>query len=66
MKDFKVHMIDTETLGKAFEPEEYYENPDGTPITFNTDYFGNKRGLKVIPGPFAKDELSDEIVWEDK
>ena len=66
VKDFKVHMINTETLGKAFEPEEYYENPDGTPITFNTDYFGNKRGLKVIPGPFAKDELSDEIVWEDK
>ncbi|MBP5702902.1 MAG: right-handed parallel beta-helix repeat-containing protein [Lachnospiraceae bacterium] len=66
VKDFKVHMIDTETLGKAFEPEEYYENPDGTPITFNTDYFGNKRGLKIIPGPFAKDELSDEIVWEDK
>ena len=66
VKDFKVHMIDTETLGKAFEPEEYYENPDGTPITFNTDYFGNKRGIKVIPGPFAKDELSGEIVWEDK
>ena len=56
VKDFKVHMIDTETLGKAFEPEEYYENPDGTPITFNEDYFGNKRGLKVIPGPFAESD----------
>ena len=50
---FKDHMIDSDTLGKAFEPEERYENPDGTSITFNEDYFGNKRGLKVIPGPFA-------------
>ena len=37
----------------AFEPEEYYENPDGTPINFNTDYFGDHRSEAVIPGPFA-------------
>ena len=59
-------MVRSDTLGRAFEPEQRYENPDGTPITFNTDYFGNKRGVKVIPGPFAKNELSGEIVWEDK
>ena len=58
-------MIDTETLGKAFEPEEYYENTDGTPITFNEDYFGNKRGIRVMPGPYASEEYSSEIVWED-
>jgi len=52
VKDFKVHMIHTETLGKAFEPEQQYENPDGTPITFDTDYYGNKRGIHVVPGPF--------------
>lgn len=57
VKDFKVHTICTETLGKAFEPEEKYENTDGTPITFDEDYFGNKRGLNVIPGPFANSEL---------
>jgi len=53
IKDFSVRMINTEILGKAFEPEQYYENPDGTPICFNSDYFGNHRGVHVIPGPFA-------------
>jgi hypothetical protein len=63
VKDFKVHTICTETLGKAFEPEEYYENPDGTPITFDEDYFGDKRGLNVIPGPFATVEASKARVY---
>ena len=36
--------------------EEFFENPDGTPITFDTDYFGGHRGAKVIPGPFAEKE----------
>ena len=53
MKDFEVNMIDTETLGKAFEPSQPYENPDGTPITFDVDYFGNHRSTCVIPGPLA-------------
>ena len=46
-------MINTEVLGKAFEPEQYFENPDGTPIQFDSDYFGDHRGTEVIPGPFA-------------
>jgi alpha-N-arabinofuranosidase len=53
IKDFNVRMINTEILGKAFEPEQYFENPDGTPIRFDSDYFGNHRGINVIPGPFA-------------
>ena len=53
IKDFHTRMINTEVLGKAFEPEQYFENPDGTPIRFDTDYFGNHRGIQVIPGPFA-------------
>ena len=57
-------MIDTETLGKAFEPQQGYENPDGTPITFNEDYFGNKRSLKIIPGPFATADLKGEKIWD--
>jgi hypothetical protein len=59
IKDFDVRMINTEVLGKAFEPEQYFENADGTPIRFDSDYFGNHRGLQVIPGPFASP--SDEI-----
>ncbi|NLN65967.1 MAG: right-handed parallel beta-helix repeat-containing protein [Clostridiaceae bacterium] len=64
MKDFSVRMINTEVLGKAFEPEAYYENADGTPIRFDTDYFGNHRGVHVIPGPFAAS--SDSIKFESK
>ncbi len=46
-------LITTKTLGMAFEPEQYYENPDGTPIVFDEDYFGEKRA-HVTAGPFAK------------
>ncbi len=46
-------MISTPTLGMAFEPEMQYENPDGTPIVFNLDYFGERRASCPIPGPFA-------------
>ncbi len=59
IRDYRVRMIHTEILGKAFEPEQYFENPDGTPIRFDSDYFGNHRGLEVIPGPFASP--ADEI-----
>lgn len=44
-------MIDSDVLGKAFEPEERFENPDGTAIRFDSDYFGTHRGVDVIPGP---------------
>ncbi|MBQ8162023.1 MAG: right-handed parallel beta-helix repeat-containing protein [Clostridia bacterium] len=30
--------VDTERLGMAFEPEEKFENPDGTPIIFDNEY----------------------------
>ena len=47
-------MIHSDILGKAFEPEERFENPDGSAITFDTDYFGKHRSVDVIPGPFAE------------
>lgn len=50
---FKVNLLNSESLGKAFEPEQRFENPDGTDIVFDTDYFGYKRNADVIPGPFA-------------
>ena len=52
-------LICTDTLGMAFEPEQRFENPDGSPITFDTDYFGNRRE-RVTAGPFA--HLSDSAV----
>ena len=51
--DFSGSMIHSDTLGCAFEPEERFENPDGTAITFDRDYFGGHRGMRILPGPFA-------------
>ncbi|MBP3877009.1 MAG: right-handed parallel beta-helix repeat-containing protein [Lachnospiraceae bacterium] len=52
--DFREGVLAGETLGKAFEPDQAYENPDGSPIIFDTDYFGGHRGISTIPGPFAE------------
>ena len=57
--DYKTGVITTAILGSAFEPEQKFENRDGTDIIFNEDFFGNHRGSHVIPGPFA--ELAEEI-----
>lgn len=46
-------IIDSDVLGKAFEPEQRFENPDGSTIVFNRDYHGNLRSLNALPGPFA-------------
>ena len=47
-------------LGQAFEPEEKYENPDGTPICFNTDYFGAERNSSPCAGPVEPGCITDE------
>lgn len=54
--DFADSMVNSDILGYAFEPEERFENPDGTDIIFDSDYFGNHRGIRVLPGPFANAE----------
>jgi hypothetical protein len=48
-----VKLITSATLGEAFEPEERFENPDGSDIVFDTDIYGNKRPQTPVPGPFA-------------
>ena len=63
LKDFRDGIICTETLGKAFEPEQRFENPDGTDIVFDRDYFGNHRGTETIPGPFASAEDAEKILY---
>jgi len=46
-------LVTTELLGKATIPDLPYEQPDGTPIRVNTDYFGKLRGKSdPMPGPF--------------
>ena len=53
ISDFNCPLITTQTLGIAFEPEQRFENNDGSDIIFDTDYLGDHRGLSVLPGPFA-------------
>lgn len=50
---FETPFVSTETLGEAFEPEQKFEAPDGTPIVFDRDYFGKKRDMMPLAGPFA-------------
>ncbi len=54
LKEFRDGIITSDTLGEAFEPEERFENPDGTSITFDSDYLGEHRGVNTLPGPFAE------------
>ncbi len=56
-------LMHTDDIMMAFEPEEKYENPDGTPITFDTDLLGKKRSGKVLPGCFADGKEIDEPVF---
>lgn len=51
--EFETGIISTELLGEAFEPEQKFENPDGTEIIFNEDYFGEAREINPLAGPFA-------------
>ena len=46
-------LVTTELLGKAAIPQLPYENPDGSPLTLDTDYFGAKRkAARPTAGPF--------------
>ena len=58
--------VTTERLGAPRITEEPYENPDGTPINFREDYFGNIRKDRILPGPFAvlSPGTNRQIVWK--
>ncbi len=47
-------IITTDILGMAFEPEQKFENPDGTPIVLDKDYYGKEWGENSGAGPFAE------------
>jgi hypothetical protein len=57
--------VNTERLGKAKMPKQAYEQPDGSPIVINYDYFGRQRGERPAPGPFEqiKDGEVRRKVW---
>jgi alpha-L-arabinofuranosidase len=46
-------LVTTELLGKAKVSRLPYENPEGSPLRIDTDYFGKKRNqTRPTPGPF--------------
>ena len=48
----KTQLVNTALLGAAFQSETPYENPDGSPVTINEDYFGNIRNTETpLVGP---------------
>lgn len=59
LPEFATPFVSTELLGEAFEPEEKFENSDGTPILFDTDYNGVHRRIHPLAGPF--EEKAKEI-----
>ena len=61
--DFRCGMIHSDLLGCAFEPEQRFENPDGSAILFDRDYFGGHRGASVLPGPFADEKSAGKMLW---
>lgn len=56
LTQFETPFISTDFLGEAFEPEQKFENPDGSRILFDKDYFGFARGVHPVPGPFETKE----------
>ena len=60
--NFKDGIINSDILGYAFEPEQRFENPDGSSIIFNQDYFAEHRGVSTIPGPLASPK-EENLVW---
>lgn len=50
------NLIDSDTLGLAFEPEERFENPDGSTIIFDKDILGRLRSENPMPGPIENNK----------
>lgn len=63
LQDFQDGMINSDILGYAFEPNQRFENPDGSGIVFDRDYFGDARGVRVLPGPFASAAGAKKALW---
>lgn len=57
--------VTTELLGKSKVAGLPYENADGTPLTIESDYFGQQRdAARPTPGPFEKMDRQAELkVW---
>ena len=59
-------LVTTQRLGKAIIPQVAYENPDGTQIKIDADYWGKQRNLEgPTAGPFENPGTGSQMmkVW---
>jgi hypothetical protein len=57
-------IITSAILGRASIPDLPYENPDGSPVSIDTDYFGNPRDAdNPFPGPFEQVPDSRQLIY---
>ncbi len=61
----KCDMVTTGTLGMSYHAEMLFENPDGSPIRFDRDFFGNER-RSFTPGPFESPSVGELAICFDK
>lgn len=61
-------LIDTEILGKTKVSRQGFENPDGSPLTIDSDFFHLPRDDKSpFPGPFELSESVQKIkIWSSQ
>ena len=62
----QTELMGTNNLGKTYYSNGYYENPDGTPLVIDKDFFGNARSSKPVPGPFENIRQGENefCVWK--
>lgn len=66
MLSMPTRIYETQDLGMPRIVEEAYENPDGSPIVFDTDYLGNVRKERPVAGPLELTEGFNRVcVWEE-
>ena len=56
-------ILNSEQLGMAFEPEQRFEQPDGSDIVFDEDILGEKRTIKTVAGPFANWGKANRLIY---
>jgi hypothetical protein len=64
--DSVIPLVTTDLLGEAAIPGAAFENPDGSPLSIDADYFDQPRDPEgPLPGPFARpaDWADERILW---
>ena len=56
-------LVDSARLGAARVSGARFEDIDGKRVRLDRDYFGNRRGRRPVPGPFAEFQQGPVRVW---